>query len=824
MSGTLKFVLSIILVLLLGTSIYILTLGNLSVDKTTYHNLLSHFDDAHKKISEVHLDSLNIAVRKLMADKCFRCHNSTKHEAALILDTREGIFEGGENGAILISGDSKQSEIVRRISLASRHEDVMPPKGKKLSKQEISLITTWIDFGTHWKDTTLKFFNEAPLALSKPPLPYSEHHEHPVDVWVDQYFAQERIRWPNEIEDYRFVRKAYLDAIGLLPDTSVITEFITDTNPDKHAMLIKGLLSDDHEYAAHWLSFWNDLLRNDYTGTGFITGGRRQITDWLYQSLLDDKPYRLMVQQLINPDSLSEGFIRGIQWRGAVNASQRVELQAAQNISQSFLGLNLKCASCHNSFVNNVSLKQAYDFANVFADSTLEIYQCDKATGRYAGTSFIYPEVGQVSGAGPSERLVSLSEIIVSEKNGKLYRTMVNRIWDRLLGRGLVGTVDDMDRMPWSQPLLDWLASDFIEHETSLKHLIARIMTSKTYRLEAQDYEDPESLSKESFRFLGPVARRVTAEQFVDAFSRILHPFYASTYYRTHGLEGNPQWIWHREIELDRTVLPKPGARWLRRSFSLQNVEDVVSADLLVAGDSAFTIFLNSQKIAENDNWREVQRITLQPAQFKNQNCLAIHGINNGKIPNPAGILLTLRVKYQDDDIRYLTSNKEWITIDTMPSADWTTTTYHDKHWKKAHSSGEKSFWGYMHGFTFDTLPALPPRASFVRLDPFLHTMGRPTRENVTTKRDTEATLLQAMLLTNDKEFNINISSAAKKLDAKTLGTKQKATSLFFQLLSRKPNEGELQVMLDKIDNGHGPEGWEDVIWALLMLPELNVI
>jgi hypothetical protein len=210
------------------------------------------------------------------------------------------------------------------------------------------------------------------------------------------------------------------------------------------------------------LSFWNDLLRNDYSGTGFITGGRKQITSWLYNSLNENKPYDLMVRELVNPSEESEGFIKGIQWRGVVNASQRTEMQAAQNIGQSLLGVNVKCASCHNSFVSNLTLDQAYGFATIFADSTLELNRCDKPTGKMAKVNFLYPELGSVEAESIKERLSLLSEVMVKPENGRLYRTITNRIWKQLMGRGIIEPVDEMDNAPWDVSMLDWLAAPIL--------------------------------------------------------------------------------------------------------------------------------------------------------------------------------------------------------------------------------------------------------------------------------------------------------------------------------------------------------------------------
>src|SRR5262249_52097769 len=145
---------------------------------------------------------------------------------------------------------------------------------------------------------------------------------------------------------------------------------------NKRARLVQLLLADNQRYAEHWLTFWNDLLRNDYRGTGYIDGGRKQISAWLFSALVTNLPYDRFVAQLIHPATNSEGFTKGIIWRGAVNASQVAPMQAAQNISQVFMGVNLKCASCHDSFINDWTLADSYSLANAYATNELEIFQC----------------------------------------------------------------------------------------------------------------------------------------------------------------------------------------------------------------------------------------------------------------------------------------------------------------------------------------------------------------------------------------------------------------------------------------------------------------
>ena len=250
----------------------------------------------------------------------------------------------------------------------------------------------------------------------------------------------------------------------------------------KRDQLINKLLDDRQAYAEHWLTFWNDL-RNDYAGTGYIGSGRRAITGWLYQSLLDNKPYDRFVRELISPKPESEGFIKGIKWRGVVNASQVPELQFSQNVAQVFLGINLKCASCHDSFIDSWRLEDAYNLAAVVADKPLELHRCDKPTGAKAEAKFLYPELGKLDTSLPkSERLQRLAELLTSPDNGRFTRTIVNRLWQRQMGRGLVSPVDVMSNEPWNTDLVDFLATDFADNGYDLKRTIGLIVRSRAYQ------------------------------------------------------------------------------------------------------------------------------------------------------------------------------------------------------------------------------------------------------------------------------------------------------------------------------------------------------
>jgi uncharacterized membrane protein len=501
---------------------------------TANHNFkLENFVNESTPLDSKQVAELNLAVRSILAHNCYECHSAEKTKGELRLDRKDFVMRGGKSGEIIAVGHPEKSEIIRRLLLPREDKKSMPPKGKKLNEKEIATLQLWIKMGALWPDSTNEksVYRVADLAPRVPAMPDDKSGLlNPVDRFVNSYFESKNITWPSVVDDKTFIRRVFLDIIGLLPAPEKIDSFIADKNSSKRELLVKELLDRNDDYAQHWLSFWNDALRNDYSGTGYITGGRFAITDWLYQSIKSNKPYDIFVKELISPNAQSQGFIKGIQWRGTVNASQRVEMQAAQNVSQVFLGLNLKCASCHDSFISDLKLSEAYAFANIFSDTTLEINRCDKPTGKMAGTRIIFSELGSIdSTLSVDIKLKQLAEYLTKPQNGRLYRTVVNRIWAQLMGRGIVEPVDLMDNEPWSQDLLDWLASDFFENKNNLKHLIFTITTSKTYQLPSVGIKNENDIVSEAYIFKGMHRKRLSAEQFIDAISTIVYPVYSDT-------------------------------------------------------------------------------------------------------------------------------------------------------------------------------------------------------------------------------------------------------------------------------------------------------
>lgn len=490
---------------------------------------MAEFASMQGPLSETSTQDLNFQVRSILAHHCYSCHGAAKVKGELRLDKKEFIFAGGENGPVINLEKPEASELIRRIKLPRSHKEAMPSKGKGLSANEIKVLEFWIEQGAPWPEGPVQsLYRVAELAPRLPELPPIEGvYKNPVDRFINRYFKETRQVWPAPVDDRIYLKRVYLDLIGLLPSPDSIDAFIADKNPAKRQRVIQTLLNDGHNYSQHWLTFWNDLLRNDYTGTGYITGGRFDITNWLYQSLLNNKPYDQFVKELISPTTESQGFIKGIQWRGTINSSQSTEMQAAQNVSQVFFGLNLKCASCHDSFISDWKLEDSYGFANLFSDSILQIARCDVPTGRWADSRLLYPELGTIEKSLPkNERLKQVAEKLVQPQDGRLYRTLVNRVWAQLFGRGLVEPVDAMDNEPWNQDLLDWLAYDFVESGYDLKKLIYTITSSAAYQLPSVTVKEPEMLLSKDYRFSGMIRKRMTAEQFADAIGTVYVPLY----------------------------------------------------------------------------------------------------------------------------------------------------------------------------------------------------------------------------------------------------------------------------------------------------------
>ena len=455
----------------------------------------------------------------ILKTHCIECHGGEEAEGGLSVNSRALLLEA----EVATPGAADQSRLIELVSSSDPEEQMPPHDHPRLTRAEIEVLRNWIDQGLAWEPSftfALPTY-EPPLKPRRPVLPApTDGRQHPIDRILDHYFALHNVPRPGPLGDAQFLRRVYYDLIGLPPSPAKLAEFLADPFAEKRTDVIEQLLDNREAYATHWLTFWNDLLRNAYWGSGYTDGGRQQITGWLYRSLYENLPYDQFVRDLISPTDESAGFIGGIKWRGNVNASQVREIQFAQNVSQVFLGINMKCASCHDSFVDHWTLADTYKLAGIYAEKPLELHRCDQPTGKFASAGWIFPELGDVDAEAPQkERLAQLAALMTHPQNGRLQRTIVNRLWHRLMGRAIVHPVDAMHAEPWSEDLLDYLAVALVDNQYDLKQLLRLIVTSEAYQSEAVVLE-AEPPAKQ-YVFAGPIAKRLTAEQFLDSIRSI---------------------------------------------------------------------------------------------------------------------------------------------------------------------------------------------------------------------------------------------------------------------------------------------------------------
>ncbi|MEO7192274.1 MAG: DUF1549 domain-containing protein [Vicinamibacterales bacterium] len=474
------------------------------------------------------------AVAPILQDSCLDCHSQDKRKGGLSLASYADVLEGGKDGPIVRPGNSAGSMLLQRVM--GEGGDQMPKDAAPLSTAQIAILRRWIDEGARATPVSAPAPSpwEPALALVRPnppPMVWRSWSSSP-DRIVASYLRAHRMPEPPLVSDAVFARRAFLDLWGLLPTPAELETFQNDRSSDKRRVLIDRLLGDADKYADHWISFWNDLLRND-DGVSYYseTGSRRSITPWLLEALRSNLPYDRFVSTLLNPEvgAAAEGFLVGVNWRGETSAAVTPWMQAAQNSAQVFLGVNLKCNACHDSFISKWKLKDAYGLASFFSpDGRLQLYRCDIAQEAFAEPAFLYPELNRTPATTAlSDRRAAVAAIFTDPRNGRLARTVTNRVWQRLMGYGIVANPDDMDGRPWSPALLDWLAADLAEHGYDLKHLIATIVGSRAYQIPtvARDREP----APRDYVFAGPEVRRLSAEQFADAVGSITGEWGIST-------------------------------------------------------------------------------------------------------------------------------------------------------------------------------------------------------------------------------------------------------------------------------------------------------
>lgn len=359
--------------------------------------------------------------------------------------------------------------------------------------------------------------------------------------YIDQHvFAKLRSLRINPSElagDSEFVRRAYLDALGILPTADEARAFVADGSPDKRAKLIDQLLARP-EFAEFWALRWSDLLKNEEKVID--AKGTKLFHEWIRDSFAQNKPLDQFVRELVAARGSTYENPPANYYR-----ANRDPVSRAEATAQVFLGIRLQCAKCHNHPFDRWTQEDYYRWTALFARVDYKIVENkrkdDNDKHEFDGEQIVLiADKGEVEDprtrktveprflgktdlldlSQNPERLEPLAAWLASPENELFVKSQVNRIWYHLLGRGIVDPIDDFraSNPPVNPALLDALAKDFVEHRFDVRHLIRTIMNSRLYQLSAQ----PNATNAaDEINFSRALVRRLSAEQMLDALAHV---------------------------------------------------------------------------------------------------------------------------------------------------------------------------------------------------------------------------------------------------------------------------------------------------------------
>ncbi len=331
---------------------------------------------------------------------------------------------------------------------------------------------------------------------------------------------------PSELAaDEEFVRRVYLDVTGRLPKPEETAAFLGDTADDKRTRLIDHLL-ESPDYAEFWTLRWCDVLRAN--SKSLKTGGTYKFHRWMYSNVLNDVPMDATVRELLTATGSVYENPAANYWRAS-----RDPQDATETTAQLFLGVRIQCAKCHNHPFEKWTQDNYYGLAAAFVrvgrkeapspeDEVIYVKRSGDVTQPTTGEIMKVHLLlqGDVDVPDSQDRRQVFADWLTAPENPFFAKSIVNRVWGHVMGRGIVEPVDDFrdSNPPSNAALLDALAQGFVENHYSVKWVLRTILTSNTYQLSSQanrfNTEDDRYFSHSQTRLL-------TAEQLLDAISEV---------------------------------------------------------------------------------------------------------------------------------------------------------------------------------------------------------------------------------------------------------------------------------------------------------------
>jgi len=307
-------------------------------------------------------------IQPILEQACVRCHGQEKERGEFRLHTREEMMKGGAQGPAVVIGKPAESLLIELVSLEHDHEDIMPGKGDPLTRRQIYALERWVEAGAKWPEGVVLTKKERVDAKSETKYEviaklgiHTSTASKQLDTLID-YDNRERKTAPGGIasapmlDDLAFLRKATLDLVGRTPTIEDITAFRKAPEAQRREKLIERLLEDDR-FADRWTIFYADMLRIRSNATG-----GNQLLAYVNKSIRDGKAWDELARELI----ATNGRPSDHPAAAFALAEDADPLEMAAVTAQTFLGVRLGCAMCHNHPFDEWDQKQFYEMASFF--------------------------------------------------------------------------------------------------------------------------------------------------------------------------------------------------------------------------------------------------------------------------------------------------------------------------------------------------------------------------------------------------------------------------------------------------------------------------
>lgn len=439
--------------------------------------------------------------------------------------------------AMTLTPGAVQRVVVRAHYSDGTYEDVSPWSKYDTTEESVakvdehgsvSILAPGSGAITVWYASKLASIEvTVPRTIPVDPAIYAASPRHNfIDELVLKKLQAMQIPVAPQADDETFLRRAYLDTLGVLPTPEERAGFLADTAPDKRARLIDALLART-EFVDYWAYRWSDLL---LVGSNTLKVGEEinSFYRFIRESVSSNKGWDQFVREILTAkgNTLENGA-------GAYFLMHKEIADLTETTSQAFLGMSITCARCHNHPLEKWTQDDYYGMANLLSRVKLKNGRQPNSTEVQPADfgEAIHPRIGApmlpkpldaeaIALDTPGDRREYLADWLTAPENPYFARAIVNRVWKHYMGRGLVEAEDDLrlTNPASNAELLDALSKDLAAHGFDLKHLMRLILNSAAY----QRVSEPADPAAPDDRFYSHyIVKRLPAEVILDAYAQV---------------------------------------------------------------------------------------------------------------------------------------------------------------------------------------------------------------------------------------------------------------------------------------------------------------